>query len=67
MTAIAPWPEYPDLKRRFTRGDTLPGRFAGDTEAMGAVWDSLLARGVFEPADPALVDFQDRHTAVEGH
>jgi hypothetical protein len=65
MTSVPPWPEYPDLTSRFAKNENRSTRGAGDVGAMEAVWDRLAARGAFEPAAPALVEFMERHTARE--
>jgi hypothetical protein len=65
MTSIDPWPEYPELKQQFAQLESRTNRFGGDTRVMYSVWGRLEARGAFEPADRALVEFEKRYTAVE--
>jgi hypothetical protein len=64
MTSAPPWSGFLDLKAQFRRDEPVPARLAGDHGKLGVVWDALEARGVFEPADPGLVAFQDRHSSV---
>lgn len=64
MTSAAPWPEYPELKSLFAEPGPGTNRFGGNTRAINAVWDKLDARGAFQPADRALVEFRDRHTTI---
>jgi hypothetical protein len=62
MTSRAPWPEFPVLQRHFARGEPPYDQYSGSFEKVSDTWDALEARGAFEPADPALVAFQARHT-----
>jgi hypothetical protein len=64
MTAVDPWPDFADLKPRLARSGPPFDQFSGSVEAMSAVWDRLAARGAFEPADPDLVAFREKHTSV---
>ncbi len=62
MTSAPPWSEFPDLKREFADRGPPYDEYAGSMTKIRAVWDTLEARGAFEPADPELVAFQARHT-----
>jgi hypothetical protein len=61
MTSVPPWPEFPQLKAYFAKGAPPFDRFSGSFEEMSRIWDRLEAQGVFEKADPSLVDLQDKH------
>ncbi len=65
MTSAPPWSEFPDLKQYLAEKEPPLNELSGSFSKMCAVWDTLEARGAFEQADPALIAFQARYTAVE--
>ena len=64
MTSTAPWVEYTALKHRFAAVGSPTNGFGGDMAAIDQVWDQLEAKGVFQPADRALMDFQAQWTVI---
>ncbi len=64
MTATAPWTDYQWLRPHLAKGGPPYDRLSGDFLKMADVWDALEARGVFAPAEPALVRLTEQHTAI---
>lgn len=62
MTSCAPWPEFPVLQRYFAMRGPPFDQYSGSFDKLCDVWEALEVRGAFEPADPALVEFEARHT-----
>jgi hypothetical protein len=62
MTAVQPWPEFPELRVYFAKGPPPFDQFSGSLEKIVQVWDHLAARGAFEKADPSLVELEAKHT-----
>ena len=65
MTSAPPWLEFADLKGYFAEKEPPLNELSGSFSRIRAIWDMLEARGAFEPADPELVEFTARYTAVE--
>jgi hypothetical protein len=59
MTTVAPWPEYPDLKREFAESGTWT-----NTAAIQAVWDRLDEVGMFQEANEELAEFEENYASV---
>jgi hypothetical protein len=59
MTSIAPWPEYPELKREFAESGTWT-----NTTAIEAVWDRLGELGVFQEANEELAEFEENYASI---
>lgn len=64
MTSTAPWREFPDLRQRFAEQAPPYDQYSGSMTRIAPIWDLLETRGVFAKADPALVEFQAKYTAV---
>jgi hypothetical protein len=64
MTSKAPWREFPALRERLARTGPPYDYLSGDHAKVCEAWGRLEREGCFEPADPELVEFLSRHTAV---
>jgi hypothetical protein len=64
MTSKAPWQSFPRLRESLARSGQPYDYLSGDHAKVSEVWGRLEREGCFEPADPGLVAFQSRHTAI---
>jgi hypothetical protein len=64
MTTTAPWREFPRLKQYFAEHGPPYDQNSGSMTRLVPIWDRLDTRGAFAKADPALVEFQAKHTEV---
>lgn len=64
MTAVPPWTEYSQLKRRLAERPPPYDEFSGSMPRMGEVWDRLEARGAFEKAAPSLLALETLYTQI---
>jgi hypothetical protein len=63
MTSVPPWREFARLKPFLAEAEPPFDEFSGDFAKMSSVWDHLVSRGAFEPADAGLVGWAAKHTS----
>jgi len=58
MTSVHPWPEFAELKELLADSAPPYDQYSGSLQKMAPIWDVLAAKGMFEEADPGLVELK---------